>query len=164
MRPGGVPAFFAVGDSITFTGHAVASVGGNLPVSDLTWNVRIYHCPSNCHTHDIETLTGTASGGFGAPDHSYPSLLWIQLTAIDSFGLSDSASVYLYPKTSTFTITSSPAGVTITAGTFTGHDALQRHVLPGRCRRSLGARPAHDRRHPVRLRLVVRRPRRRPTP
>ncbi len=120
VRPGGVPAFFAVGDSITFTGHAVASVGGNLPASDLTWNVRIYHCPSNCHTHDIETLTGTASGGFGAPDHSYPSLLWIQLTATDSFGLSDSASVYLYPKTSTFTITSSPAGVTITAGTFTG--------------------------------------------
>ncbi len=120
VRPGGVPAFFAVGDSITFTGHAVASVGGNLPASDLTWNVRIYHCPSNCHTHDIETLAGTASGGFGAPDHSYPSLLWIQLTATDSFGLSDSASVYLYPKTSTFTITSSPAGVTITAGTFTG--------------------------------------------
>ncbi|HEY7941298.1 MAG TPA: PQQ-dependent sugar dehydrogenase, partial [Candidatus Limnocylindrales bacterium] len=120
VRPSGVPAFFAVGDTISFTGHAVGAVGGNLPASDLTWNVRIYHCPSNCHTHDIETLTGTSTGSFGAPDHSYPSVLWIQLTGTDSFGLSDSASVYLYPKTSTFTITSSPSGITVTAGTFTG--------------------------------------------
>ncbi len=120
VRPSGVPAFFAVGDTISFTGHGTAAGGGNLPVSDLTWDVRIYHCPSNCHTHDIETLSGTSSGSFGAPDHSYPSLLWIQLTATDSFGLNDSASVYLYPKTSTFTITSSPSGITVTAGTFTG--------------------------------------------
>ena len=87
-----------------------------MPTSDLTWNIRIYHCPSNCHTHDIETLAGTGSGAISAPDHTYPSLLWIQLTATDSLGLSSSASVYLYPKTSDLTATSSPSGLTVGLG------------------------------------------------
>ncbi len=116
VRPGGVPAFFTVGDDITFSGHATGA-GGPLPAGDLAWNVRIYHCPSNCHTHDIETLAGHASGDISAPDHSYPSLLWIQLTATEPNGLSSSASVYLYPKTSTVTVTSSPSGLTVGLGT-----------------------------------------------
>jgi glucose/arabinose dehydrogenase len=130
-RPGGVPAFYAVGDNITFSGHATSSTMGTLPSRDLTWNIRIYHCPSNCHTHDIETLTGQASGNIGAPDHPYPSLLWIELTATDSAGLSASSSIYLYPKTSTLSIQTSPSGLTVTAGTTAAPAPFQATFIEG---------------------------------
>ena len=44
------------------------------------------HCPSNCHTHPIQTFPNVASGSFNAPDHEYPSHLELRLTATDSDG------------------------------------------------------------------------------
>ena len=48
----------------------------------------MHHCPSNCHTHAVQTFSGVASGSFAAPDHEYPSWLELRLTATDSLGLS----------------------------------------------------------------------------
>jgi len=130
VRPASVPAFYTVGDTITFAGHATDPQAGTLPAADLTWNVRIFHCPSACHTHDVQTIVGSG-GSVPAPDHPYPSLLWIQLTATNAQGLSSSASVYLYPKTSTFTLNTVPAGLTLGAGTTTGTGPYQATFLLG---------------------------------
>ena len=66
-----------------------------------------------------------------APDHPYPSLLWLQLTATNAQGLSSSTSVYLYPKTSTFTLNTVPAGLSLGAGTTTGSGPYQATFLLG---------------------------------
>ncbi len=64
-----------VGDPIAFSGSASDPQEGALPPSALTWSVIMHHCPSNCHTHDIQQFVGVASGSFTAPDHEYPSHL-----------------------------------------------------------------------------------------
>ena len=68
-----------VGDTVNFTGHASDPEQGTLPASALTWTLLIQHCPSNCHSHTIQTWDGVASGSFPAPDHEYPSHLELRL-------------------------------------------------------------------------------------
>ena len=46
----------------------------------------LQHCPSNCHTHTVQTWPGVAGGSFAAPDHEYPSYLELELTATDGGG------------------------------------------------------------------------------
>ena len=45
------------------------------------------HCPSDCHSHIIETFSGVKSGTFVAPDHEYPSHLLLSVDVTDSGGL-----------------------------------------------------------------------------
>jgi len=99
-----------VGDTITFAGSATDPEQGTLPGSALTWALIMHHCPSDCHTHQITTLTG-ASGTFTAPDHEYPSYLELRLTATDSGGLTDTKSVRLDPKAVGLTFATQPAGL-----------------------------------------------------
>ena len=56
------------------------------PPSAPRWTLVLHHCPSNCHTHDVQTWTASTSGSFTAPDHEYPSYLELELTATDSGG------------------------------------------------------------------------------
>jgi glucose/arabinose dehydrogenase len=107
---------WAVGDTISFTGHASDAQDGALPASALTWTVILHHCTTGCHTHTVQTFSGTASGSFNAPDHDYPSYLEVQLTATDSGGMTATASVTLQPKTVNLTVQSSPSGLQLTAG------------------------------------------------
>lgn len=100
-----------VGDPISFSGSATDAQDGALPPADLSWNLTILHCPSNCHTHDVQTWSGFASGSFAAPDHEYPSHLVLTLTATDSWGISASTSVELDPETVTLSLRSSPPGL-----------------------------------------------------
>jgi hypothetical protein len=72
-----------VGDPISFTGHATDPEQGALPASALSWTLLVQHCPSNCHSHTIQSWNGVASGSFNAPDHEYPSHLELRLTATD---------------------------------------------------------------------------------
>jgi glucose/arabinose dehydrogenase len=106
---------YAVGDSISFSGHATDAEDGTVPASSLTWTLIIHHCPSpgNCHTHTVQTWPGVASGAFNAPDHGYPSYLELQLTATDSGGASTTSSVQLSPKTVNLTFASNPPGLSI---------------------------------------------------
>ena len=100
-----------VGDQISFNGSATDAQDGPLPPSALSWNLTILHCPSNCHTHDVQTWPGFASGSFAAPDHEYPSHLVLTLTATDSWGITASTSVELNPQTVTLSVHSSPTGL-----------------------------------------------------
>ena len=105
---------WAVGDTITFSGHATDQQQGTLPASALTWTVILHHCASDtnqCHTHTVQTFSGISSGSFTAPDHDYPAYLELQLKATDSGGLQNTTSVLLYPKTVNFTLQSQPSGL-----------------------------------------------------
>ena len=102
-----------VGDTISFAGTATDPDQGTLPGSALTWALIMHHCPSDCHAHQITTMTG-ASGTFTAPDHEYPSYLELKLTARDSGGLSSVKSVRLDPQTVGLTFATQPAGMKVT--------------------------------------------------
>ena len=92
-----------VGDVINFSGGATDAQDGTLPASALSWELRLQHCPSNCHPHVVQTYAGVSSGSFNAPDHEYPSYLELELTATDSGGLTDTKTVRLDPRTVTLT-------------------------------------------------------------
>ncbi|HMJ80883.1 MAG TPA: cell wall-binding repeat-containing protein [Candidatus Dormibacteraeota bacterium] len=120
VRPNGVPAFYAAGDTITFHGLATDDQQGTLPAASLAWQVSIFHCPdTDCHTHALQQFNGVASGSFAVPQHDYPSLLEIRLTATDAQGLTASSTVYLYPRTSQVTLRSVPSGLDLTVGSQT---------------------------------------------
>ena len=106
-----------VNDTIAFTGHATDPQDGTLAASQLAWTVLIQHCPSNCHSHTYQTFSGVASGSFPAPDHEYPSHLDIQLTATNSHGLTNTATVSINPQTASLNFLSAPAGLQLTVGT-----------------------------------------------
>ena len=87
------------GDTISFSGSATDPEDGNLTAGKLTWTLIMHHCPSNCHTHTIQSWDGIAAGNFSAPDHEYPSHLELKLIAADSKGATGSSSVLLQPVT-----------------------------------------------------------------
>jgi glucose/arabinose dehydrogenase len=99
-----------VGDVINFAGGATDPQDGPLPASALSWSLILHHCPSNCHTHPLQTFDGVAGGSFTTPDHEYPAYLELRLTATDSGGLTDTKSIQLDPKTVALTLNSSPGG------------------------------------------------------
>ncbi len=119
-----------VGDTINFSGTATDVEDGTLPGSALSWTLLMQHCPSNCHTHTIQTFDGVAAGSFVAPDHEYPSHLELKLTAKDSKGLEKSTSVDLQPKTVNLTFQSLPInGFSLLVGTLTGTTSFTREVI-----------------------------------
>jgi glucose/arabinose dehydrogenase len=122
---------WVVGDQIGFSGSASDAQDGPLPASALTWRLDIEHCPSNCHTHTVQSWDGVASESFTAPDHEYPSYLVLRLTATDSGGLSGSTSVRLDPRTVTLTFTSNPGKAKLTVGSFTAPTTFTRTVIIG---------------------------------
>jgi chitodextrinase len=120
-----------VGDPISFAGGATDAEDGTLPPSALHWSVVIWHCPSNCHTHPLQSFDGVAGGSFAAPDHEYPSYLLLTLTATDSSGLSASTSVHLDPKTVTLNFTSVPSGLQLAVGPTASTTPFARTVIIG---------------------------------
>jgi glucose/arabinose dehydrogenase len=122
---------YAVGDPISFSGHATDPEDGTVPASRLTWTLLIHHCPSlgNCHVHTVQSWSGVAGGSFNAPDHDYPSSLELQLTATDSQGAAATTSVTLQPKTVDLTFKSSPSGLNLTVGSETGTTPFTRTVI-----------------------------------
>ena len=113
---------YAVGDLISFSGHATDLQDGIEPDSQLHWQAILHHCynPDSCHTHFIEGWDGVASGSFIAPDHEYPSYVELQLTANDSSGASATTSVRLDPQTVPVTFTSNPSGMLTQVGSASG--------------------------------------------
>jgi hypothetical protein len=91
----------------------------------------MHHCPSNCHEHTVQTFTGVASGSFTAPDHEYPSYLELRLTATDSGGLTNTASLRLDPRTVVLTFQSSPNGLQLAVNTSTATAPFSRTVIVG---------------------------------
>ena len=120
-----------VGDVINFSGHATDPQQGTLPASALTWNLIQQHCPSNCHTHQLQDFAGTAAGSFTPPDHEYPSYLELRLTATDSGGLTDTKTVRLDPRTVTLTFSTTPGGLRLAVNGTQGTATFTRTVIQG---------------------------------
>jgi hypothetical protein len=104
---------------------------GALPASALSWKLVLHHCTSGCHTHDVQSWIGVASGSFAAPDHDYPSYLELQLTATDAGGLTDTQTLRLDPRTVQVTLTSSPSGMQLGMGSSTATAPFTRTVIEG---------------------------------
>ena len=120
---------WSVGDTITFSGSATDAEDGTEPGSRLSWSVAIQHCPLACHSHVIQTSTGTG-GSVPAPDHEYPSSLEIRLVATDSDGApSEPVSVTIQPRTRTLSMVSDPPGVELTAGEITDEAPFTKTVI-----------------------------------
>ncbi len=105
---------WAVGDQISFTGHATDTEDVTEPATRLSWQLVLQHCPSNCHTHQLQTFAGVATGSFAAPDHDYPSWLELTLTATNSANVSASTTLRLDPKTVVLSFRSVPSGLSVT--------------------------------------------------
>ncbi len=120
-----------VGDTISFSGSATDTQDGNLPASALTWELVLQHCPSNCHSHTLQSFDGVASGSFSAPDHEYPSYLELRLTARDSGGLTTTTSRRLDPRTVVLTFQTTPGGLQLAVGGTQAKAAFTRTVIVG---------------------------------
>ena len=116
---------------IAFSGSAADAQDGALPAARLTWDLVLNHCPSNCHTHPVQTFSGVASGSFTAPDHEYPSSLELRLTATDSGGLTDTTSVRLDPRTVALTFHTIPGGLRLAVNGTEGTATFARTVIVG---------------------------------
>jgi glucose/arabinose dehydrogenase len=120
-----------VGDVVGFSGSATDPQDGPLPASALSWDLILHHCPSNCHTHTVQSFSGVASGSFTAPDHEYPSHLELRLTATDSGGLPHTVSRQLNPRTVTLTFQTNPGGLQLVVNASTANASFTRTVIVG---------------------------------
>jgi glucose/arabinose dehydrogenase/PKD repeat protein len=123
-----------VDDTIAFSGSATDFQGNPIPASNLTWDINLQHCNrvgGTCHTHQLQSFGGVASGEFPAPDHEFPSYLEIELTARDSGGLTGSALRRLDPETVPVTLVSDPPGLNLTLGSETVSTPFTRDVIKG---------------------------------
>ncbi len=127
-----------VGDLVEFAGGATDAQDGPLPASALSWSLILHHCPSNCHSHPLQSFDGVAGGSFTTPDHEYPSHLELRLTARDSGGLTDTRSVQLDPQTVNLTLNSSPGGLALVLNGSQAVTPFTRTVIRG-SRHSLSA-------------------------
>lgn len=122
---------WSVGEQIPFSATATDAQDGTLPASAYRWELVVNHCPSNCHTHPIETFAGVSSGSFSAPDHEYPSTLALRLTVTDSGGLQDTETVVLQPETVDLTFRAGAAGIRLTLDDVTARAPFTRTVIAG---------------------------------
>ena len=120
-----------VGQSIVFSGHATDPELGTLPSSALSWEIILHHCPSNCHTHPLQTFSGVTSSSFPAPDHEYSSYLEIKLTVTDAWGLTDTKSLLLYPNTVALDFQTNPSGLQLVVGSSSSFTPFTRTVILG---------------------------------
>jgi uncharacterized repeat protein (TIGR01451 family) len=121
-----------VGDLISFDGSATDPQQGTLPDSALSWALILHHCPSDCHTHPIQTWGGDPlTWFFNAPDHEYPSYLELRLTSTDAGGLSDTETLLLDPRTVALSFQSSPAGLQLVVGGSSSTTPFTRTVIEG---------------------------------
>ena len=120
-----------VDDAITFSGHATDPEQGTLPACALSWELLLQHCPSNCHSHPLQSWPGMTGASFDAPDHEYPSHLELRLTATDQGGASGTTSVTLQPQTVDLTFASAPSGLQLTVGATTSTTPFDRTVIVG---------------------------------
>ena len=107
-------AFFQAGDTIDFSGSATDPEDGSLSGTDLEWTVRFLH---NEHWHPYLDSVSGSSGSFTAPtsghDFHDDTAYQINLTATDSEGATDTATVVVEPDKVNLTFDTQPSGLEI---------------------------------------------------
>ena len=93
---------YTVGDVVSFSGSASDPEDGPLPPDSLEWEIDLRHCEGSnlgyCHTHGFPERTG-GEGTFVGPDPDGDVyFLELNLTATDSTGLTDRASIIIGPN------------------------------------------------------------------
>ena len=108
---------YAGGNVITFSGTGNDTEDGTLPASAFTWKVDLFHYDVPTHTHPvIEPTSGIQSGTFTIPVEmeTSPNVLFrIYLTVKDSKGATNTVSMDINPITSTTTLATNPAGLSV---------------------------------------------------
>jgi glucose/arabinose dehydrogenase/PKD repeat protein len=129
----GAGSTFAVGETLSFTGHATDPEQETLPASALRWRLLQHHCYTldSCHIHTVQEWNGVAGASFPAPDHEYPSYLELELTATDSGGLSATTTRRIDPRTVDLTFTSNPPGLQVAVGSAIQTTPFTRTVIQG---------------------------------
>jgi glucose/arabinose dehydrogenase len=124
---------WAVGDSVSFSGGGTDPQDGALAPAKLTWALVMRHCVTadDCHSHSIQSYPGVSEGKFTAPDHEYPSYLELRLTATDSGGLSDTATLRLDPRTVDLSFRTDPPGLSLLAGQESAVTPFTKTVIVG---------------------------------
>jgi glucose/arabinose dehydrogenase len=120
-----------VGDVVTFAGSATDTQDGTLPASALSWDLVLHHCPANCHQHPLQSYPGVAGGSFTTPDHEYPSFLELRLTATDSGGLTNTATLRLDPRTVVLSFHTNPGSMQLVVNSTAATSAFSRTVIVG---------------------------------
>ena len=105
---------YSGGTVLSFSGGATDPQDGTLAASRLSWRIDFHH---DTHLHPaMPERPGISSGTFTIPSAGETSAnVWyrVHLTATDSGGLSTSAFVDVGPNTSTITIRTVPAGLSV---------------------------------------------------
>ena len=117
----------------------------------------LQHCPSNCHSHVLQTFSGVAGGSFTAPDHEYPSYLELELTATDSGGLTDTRTVRLDPQTVILTFQTDPEGLKLAVNSASSKAPFTRTVIVGSTKHHQRSVSSNEGQEDLHLQLVVRR-------
>ena len=119
------------GQPVDFDGGGVDTQDGVLPAGSLDWSLVLFHCPSNCHSHPVQSFDAVERGSFTAPDHEYPSYLELRLTATDSGGLSDTRTIRLDPKTVELSFETQPSGLSLAVNGAVETAPFTRTVIEG---------------------------------
>jgi glucose/arabinose dehydrogenase/regulation of enolase protein 1 (concanavalin A-like superfamily) len=108
-------ALYRGGDVISFSGSATDPEDGTLPASAFTWSVVFHHAD---HVHDGPPVAqGVRSGTFTIPNTGETAanvFYRLHLTVKDSQGLTAGTFVDIKPRTTTITLNTYPAGLTVT--------------------------------------------------
>jgi glucose/arabinose dehydrogenase len=122
---------FSAGDVISFSGTA-SDPNETLGPQALSWSIVFHH---DTHTHPAYGPISGASGTFAIPttghDFSGNTRYEIILTATDSQGLQDTASVFVFPRKLNLTLQSVPAGLQLSLDQTTQAAPLTKDTLAG---------------------------------
>jgi glucose/arabinose dehydrogenase len=106
---------YNAGSAINYAGTGTDPQDGTLPPGAFTWKVDFHH---DTHIHPfIPPTSGSTSGSFVIPNTGETSAsVWyrINLTVTDSSGLTNSVFRDIFPRKSTITLQTSPAGLQVT--------------------------------------------------
>ena len=125
---------WSVGDRVDFTGGANGCAGRRPAGLAAAWRLLLQHCATgqqDCHTHALQSWSGTTGEHFFAPEHEFPSYLELELSATDPNGLSHTVKRLLDPKTVDLTFETAPGGLQLSAGSFSGAAPFTRTVIVG---------------------------------
>lgn len=105
---------YAGGETIQYQASAVDSTGATIPQNKMKTTVNLYHSD---HSHPFVGPIAGSVGSITAPTTGEVSPdVWLRVTveATDSIGLTGSSWVEIHPRTATLTLTTVPAGLSLT--------------------------------------------------